>query len=194
MSTVVSTGSPRRCRRLASRHTCRPPQGDAVAAMELYAFNSEVAAAFVHPLHHVEVALRNRMHGRLAVLFGSDAWWDSAPLSDAGRRMLVTAKADLRTRREQRHLPDDMVAALSLGFWVSLLGGRYHRSLWIAALHEVFPGAARGAVHRDYQPASPCGRSRPGVPAPGPAVPGSLPGYAGAITSRMFCAVPDAHR
>lgn len=32
-----------------------------------------------------------------------------------------------------------MVAELSFGFWVSLLGGAYHNSLWTPVLHRAFP-------------------------------------------------------
>lgn len=50
----------------------RATSGDARAAIRLYDWNSVIAAAFVHPLHYVEVALRNGLHRRLCARFGSD--------------------------------------------------------------------------------------------------------------------------
>jgi hypothetical protein len=46
---------------------------------------------------------------------------------------------------------DDVVAQLTFGFWISLISGRYHRSLWIPTLHRVFLGATRGVLHEDFQ-------------------------------------------
>lgn len=103
--------------------------GDVDAALRMYARNAEIAAAFVYPLHHVEVALRNRLDRRLAEHYGSTTWWTAAPLSPAGQHMIAEAKSGGGTHAGRAPVPGDIVAALNFGFWVSLLGSRYHRTL-----------------------------------------------------------------
>ncbi|WP_246170261.1 hypothetical protein [Pseudonocardia hierapolitana] len=109
-----------------------------------------MAAAFVVPLNRLELALRNALHRRLATRFSRPDWWRSAPLNENGRRKVAEAKRNLVRLQQRPEVPDDVVAQLTLGFWVSLLSGRYHRTLWTPALHRVFPGADRGALHQDY--------------------------------------------
>lgn len=94
--------------------------------------------------------LRNRLDRRLAEHYGSTTWWTAAPLSPAGQHMIAEAKSGGGTHAGRAPVPGDIVAALNFGFWVSLLGSRYHRTLWVPALWKVFPGAARRDVHRDF--------------------------------------------
>ena len=109
-----------------------------------------------------EVALRNGMHRQLTAAYGS-AWYDNpkADLSTSTRQRIQTAKDDV-TRGGYKLDPPHLVAALTFGFWVSLLGrgglsGRpgqtksnYEMTLWRPALSRTFPHArlARAAAHR----------------------------------------------
>ena len=51
-------------------------EGDPERAVELYAWNTVVSAAFYEPLQGLEVALRNAMHVQLARCYG-EAWYDN---------------------------------------------------------------------------------------------------------------------
>lgn len=124
--------------------------GNAEAAVDLEWWNLEVAAAFVVPLNRLELALRNALHRSLTTRFSRPDWWRSAPLNENGRRKIAEAKQNLARLQRRPEAPDDVVAQLTFGFWVSLLSGRYHRTLWTPALHRVFPRAQRGALHQDY--------------------------------------------
>lgn len=124
--------------------------GNATAAIELEWWNLEVAAAFVVPLNRLELALRNALHSSLAAKFSRQDWWHSAPLDVNGRRKVADAKRQLAQLQRRPEVPDDVVAQLTFGFWVSLISSRYHRTLWTPALHRVFPGAARRALHQDF--------------------------------------------
>lgn len=124
--------------------------GDVEAAIALYRWNVEVAAAFVVPLHWVETAARNGMHARLVRYFGVEHWWDVAPLDHDGRRKVADATKTLQRRRKDPTIADAVVAELNFGFWVSLLAGRYHRTLWVPALTRVFPRRSRKEVHFDF--------------------------------------------
>jgi hypothetical protein len=125
--------------------------GDSAAAMRLYWWNVEVSEAFFVSLHWVETAFRNALHDRLRRYFGTEHWWDVAPLHHDGRAKVVAARQTSRMIAKHPGSADPVVAELSFGFWVSLLGSRYHRTIWVPALAAAFPGLARKAVHTDYR-------------------------------------------
>ena len=125
-------------------------QGDREKALHLYAWNTAISAAFYGPLQGLEVALRNAMHRQLAGCYGAD-WYDnpSAGLDAACLNRIAKAKTEV-ARAGHKPEPPRVVAALSFGFWISLLGsgGRmdqaqrradYERTLWRPALRASFP-------------------------------------------------------
>ena len=123
-------------------------RGDREKAIRLHVWNTGVSAAFYGPLQALEVALRNAMHRRLADQYG-DAWYDNgkAGLDRGALDRIVGARTEL-ARDRHRDDPHRVVAALSFGFWISLLGsggrrvdGRkanYEMSLWRPALRGAF--------------------------------------------------------
>ncbi len=112
--------------------------GDAARAARLYHWNVAVSAAFYHPLHVLELALRNSMHDRLSDHFERADWWRAAPLHPRGLQLVDQAR-ETCLRRGSLAAPDDVVTELSFGFWSFLLVSRYDRSLWRTALHRAFP-------------------------------------------------------
>ena len=125
--------------------------GDVAAAVELEWWNLEVATAFVVPLNRLELALRNALHPALCTMYSRADWWRSAPLDDNGRRKVTAARRALTSPSRVAARADDIVAQLTFGFWISLISGKYHRTLWTPSLHRVFPGAARKVLHEDFQ-------------------------------------------
>jgi len=130
-------------------------------AVRLHVWNTAVSAAFYGPLQGLEVALRNAMNRRLGERYG-EAWYDNGRAGFDGGALvrIANARADLA---RDRHRDDQhrVVAALSFGFWVSLLGpggrvaaGRranYEMTLWRPALRGAFPYRApltRRQAHR----------------------------------------------
>ena len=140
--------------------------GDRHKAMRLYTWNTAVSAAFYGPLQGLEVALRNAMHRELTARYGI-AWYDNpaCQLDTLCVKRIQKAKDDLE-RGGYPIDPPHLVADLSFGFWVSILGagGRapypdtskrnYEMTLWRPALHKAFPHARlpRRKVHQslDY--------------------------------------------
>ncbi|MCI4679002.1 Abi family protein [Rhodoblastus acidophilus] len=122
--------------------------GDRERALRLYTWNTAVSAAFYGPLQGLEVALRNAVHRELSAKYGAD-WYDNSACDlDAGTQArIAAARADLLRDRYVDD-PPHMVAALSFGFWVGLLGagGRlsgfgkanYEMTLWRPALYRAF--------------------------------------------------------
>ena len=132
--------------------------GDRDRAVRLYRWNSMASSAFFGPIHMLEVSLRNAIHEQLADTWSTQWWTDPrCRLTATHTTMVHQAIADLQ-RQKHATAPPDVVAALSFGFWVSLLGsgGRganYETNLWRPALHLAFPNrphpSRRKAVHRE---------------------------------------------
>ncbi|WNJ87965.1 hypothetical protein [Bosea sp. 685] len=133
--------------------------GDREKAVRLYTWNTAVSAAFYGPLQGLEIALRNAMHRELAALYGVD-WYDNPAtgLDMGSLNRISAARSDLR-RDGYADDPPHIVAALSFGFWVALLGagGRlvvggkanYEMTVWRPAVFRAFPHVkiSRKAAH-----------------------------------------------
>jgi hypothetical protein len=124
--------------------------GDVEAAIALEWWNLEVATAFIVPLNRLELALRNALHPAMRTAFRRSDWWASAPLDVNGRRKVADARRAL-TSSHAADRSDDVVAQLTFGFWISLISGKYHRTLWAPTLHRVFPGVHRKTLHQEFQ-------------------------------------------
>ncbi|WP_262061469.1 hypothetical protein [Streptomyces sp. STR69] len=132
----------------------RAAHGDAQAAERLYWWNAEVSATLLGPLHCLELALRNALHNALVRHHGRPDWWVVAPLNAGGRRLVDDAERSFgRHSRSRPTTPDDVVAKLSFGFWVSLIShsSGYDRTFWVPVLHSAFPHyrGRRDDLHRD---------------------------------------------
>jgi len=109
-------------------------------AFALYEWNAELCGAFYMPLQAVEVALRNSFHRELQASFGID--WPLEPKFlgvDIGlHKTIDDAKQQVRASKCQLDTPH-VVAALSFGFWTTLLSKRLTDAIWLPALHRAFP-------------------------------------------------------
>jgi len=135
--------------------------GDRERAIRLHAWNTALCAAFYGPLQGLEVALRNAMHRRLIQRYGP-TWYDNPDLGlDRGAVSRIRDTRSELARGSHEEAPPRIVAMLSFGFWVSLLGpgGRieagskanYEMTLWRPALRGVFAHRAtltRRQAHR----------------------------------------------
>nr|WP_242463571.1 Abi family protein [Rhodothalassium salexigens] len=138
--------------------------GDRAEAVRLYTWNTAVSAAFYGPLQALEIALRNAMNRELARVYGP-AWYDSAKAGlDSGCLARVDqTKQGLRKDKYPEDAPH-VIASLSFGFWVSLLGrggvidrktetkANYEMTLWRPALRHAFPHATNITRKKVHQP------------------------------------------
>lgn len=140
--------------------------GDRTLALRLYTWNTAVSAAFYGPLQGLEVAMRNAMHRNLTAKYGSEWYNNPACGFDAGTQKRIDSAKSTLDRSPYPVDPPHVVAELSFGFWVSLLGrgGRgtapdyrkksYDMTLWRPALYKAFPHSrlSRADTHRplDY--------------------------------------------
>jgi hypothetical protein len=116
-------------------------------AHRLYLWNAAVGQSFHFPLQTAEVALRNVVHQALAAIYGPN-WTQSA----ACRATLHPDRVNDITKAERRHYgiyqvapsTPQIVASLSLGFWVSLLRRQYNQTIWATQIGAAFPHLRTG--------------------------------------------------
>ena len=122
--------------------------GDRERALQLYLWNTAASAAFYGPLQGLEVVLRNAIHRQLSGRYGS-AWYTNLDTGlDRGALGRIRQAISELTRAGSPNDVPLILATLSFGFWVSLLGsggrlesGRkanYEMTLWRPALRQVF--------------------------------------------------------
>lgn len=132
--------------------------GDPSRALALYEWNSEISAALLRDLAHVEVALRNAYDRALSGRWPGPPHWTSAgsavfpPLLRTRSRRQVDVNARSRDAL-QRALTKaggpgapagKVIAELTFGFWRYLSSAAHEKSLWVPALHRAFrPGTDR---------------------------------------------------
>ena len=129
--------------------------GERGLAVSLYTWNTAISAAFYGPLQALEVALRNSMNRNLVTAYGAK-WYDNVAvgLDSGGLARISETKRELPKGKYPID-PPHVVASLSFGFWVSLLGAggfidwqtkqkaNYEMTLWRPALRKAFPHAAK---------------------------------------------------
>lgn len=127
--------------------------GDRRAALKHYEHNTRLSEALYTPLQGLEVCLRNSMSLELAALLGAN-WYDNGhgvfqyPITemiDRAKRSLIQDGKTINMGR--------MIAELSFGFWVSVLGPRYDTPLWVGGMRKAFPHRPKGVERADVQKA-----------------------------------------
>ena len=118
------------------------------AGIARYLWNIQLSESLYPALQGVEVTLRNSIHGVATEVFSSDRWFNTilvAPETD----VLANARKRLAGQGKRAN-PDNLVSALSFGFWVNLFYSRYEQKLWPRLLKEVFPYIPAGIRRRNY--------------------------------------------
>ncbi len=111
-------------------------RGDKRKAFHLYTYNIALGSAFYGPLQALEISLRNAASEGLTANFGT-RWFESSVLDVKQRNSVTDAKAKLKLECVKT-TPGQLVASLTLGFWVALFAKRYEVTLWRPALHQCF--------------------------------------------------------
>ena len=113
-----------------------------------YVWNIALSESLYPALQGVEITLRNSVNDSATGKFNDDNWFDHI-LVARETRSLENAKARLRSQNKNSY-PDDLIAALSLGFWVNLFYRSYEQKLWPRLLKEVFPYMPGHLRQRNY--------------------------------------------
>jgi hypothetical protein len=127
-------------------------KGDESLALALHDWNTEVSAAFMVPLAHVIIGVRNRFYDSIATRNGKN-WLTTATWLQRFERNTVSNITGYISGRSATTgvigpiVPGAIVAELPLHFWVALTSTRYDKSIWRSSLASVFPREARPPIH-----------------------------------------------
>jgi len=98
-------------------------QGHVDQALELYAWNMEVSAAFMVPLHLCEVAIRNAAGDAIEAVHGANWPWVNGfirSLPVPRRQTDYDPQRNLRTVAGRQPTVGKVVSELNFAFWVSI--------------------------------------------------------------------------
>lgn len=111
-------------------------------ALALYAWNAQVSAAMLAPLHICEVSIRNAISEAIEAAHGPQWPWSagfvrSLPSPAAG----YNARADLLSVRTSKTTAGQVIADLKFVFWQTMVTSRFDARLWEHHLRSAFPHA-----------------------------------------------------
>ncbi|WP_233234357.1 hypothetical protein [Bordetella sp. LUAb4] len=117
------------------------PQGDH-AALDLYAWNAQVAAAFLAPLHICEVTLRNAVAAAIEAKYGENWPWSAGfEQSLATPLRGYNSRKDLFSARQPFQVGQvgKVIAESKFMFWQSMFTKRHDHRIWNQQLMRVLP-------------------------------------------------------
>ncbi len=123
-------------------------------ALSLYERNTRLSEAFYTALQGMEICLRNKLNEQLTNRFGAE-WFrpGRTPLQNDAVESIRDVFNNLRIATRSI-TAGDLVAELSFGFWIGLLGPRYDATIWrqsiYLAFHENGARMARKRVHSRF--------------------------------------------
>lgn len=114
-------------------------------ALELYAWNAQIAAAFMHPLHICEVVVRNGVSDALEAVYGANWPWSPGFLrSLPNPRVGYSMHKDLIAATRGNPTTGKVIPELKFVFWQKMFTSRYDARLWGPHLSRVFPKLPAG--------------------------------------------------
>lgn len=139
----------------------RATDGDRERASALYAWNTEISAAFYTPLQFAEIGTRNGAVEAITAEFG-DEWHRSRGFQLAIRERVgkhLRPRRDLSVLLERFTAAGGVVAELKFAFWQHLFVAAQDSRLWNRHMRNAFPGIplersvvnARQQIHDDIQ-------------------------------------------
>lgn len=134
--------------RLKSYEILCPGKGDA-DIIGAYHWNLLICQTLYPFIHSVEIGLRNAIHHAATKKFETEFWFDTVVTDGKSKAILQDTKNDL-SRRFKHVSASDIVAALTFGFWTTLLKQKTYTDqfnphrLWPDLIPYVFPNYSRG--------------------------------------------------
>lgn len=109
-------------------------------ALALYAWNAQVSAAMMAPLHVCEVVVRNAVSDALTAVYGPDWPWSqvftrSLPHPTQG----YSARGDLIKIRAAQPTTGKVIPELKFVFWQTMFTSRFDVRVWQPCLRSVMP-------------------------------------------------------
>lgn len=98
----------------------RPVGGSDLEMLVNYFWNVELCKALYPSIHALEISLRNSIHSAASIHYNTPFWFDIPDVLLEGQVALIQVARGKLAERGKPQTSDDIVAALMLGFWVSL--------------------------------------------------------------------------
>jgi hypothetical protein len=129
-----------------------PSESTLKDALALYAWNAQVSAAMLAPLHMCEVVIRNAVSDALIAVYGAQWPWEPAfrrSLPNPPRRF--SALRELNRACTDQTRTSKVVAELKMIFWQKMFTGRFDTRLWNAHLRAVMPNMDESKTVQDLR-------------------------------------------
>lgn len=138
----------------------RPGGGSDIEMVINYLWNIELNKALYPCLQVLEVSLRNSIHTAATVHYGTPNWFDQPDVLLEGQVEKIMEAREKLTRAARPHTADDIVAALTFGFWVALFNSPYELPLPPAPSNRLTWFDARSRPSALFQAAFPSAPNR----------------------------------
>lgn len=110
-----------------------------VGALALYAWNSQVSAAMLSPLHMCEVVIRNAVSDAITEEYG-DRWpWNPAFVGSLPSAGKFNMRAHLLVQRKGKSTTGKVIPELAFVFWEKMFTGRFDGQIWNHHLAHILP-------------------------------------------------------
>jgi len=97
-----------------------------IATLALYAWNAQVSAALLAPLHICEVVVRNAVSDTLEAIYGARwPWSNGFEQSLPDPRLGYSQRKDLQQARSRAQTTGKVIPELKFVFWQKMFTGRY---------------------------------------------------------------------
>lgn len=119
-------------------------QGHIEDALELYAWNAEISAAFMVPLHLCEVAIRNAAAEAIEAVHGTNWPWVNGfirSLPVPRRPIDYDPQRNLQQVANRQPTVGKVVSDLNFAFWEKVFTQGQDSRIWDAHFRAVLPGA-----------------------------------------------------
>ena len=99
-------------------------------AIARYLYNIELCKSLYPLINIFEVTLRNSIDSVLVNFFNNPDWNNTIPLNQTELAMITDAQLKIK-RNGKKYSHGRLVAELTLGFWVALMGRKYNQELYL---------------------------------------------------------------
>ncbi|GAA4406827.1 hypothetical protein [Tsukamurella soli] len=136
------------------RVTPKTGEGAAQAALRLYRWNIEIAAALWPVTHIMEVAVRNAVSDAVTEVHGHRWTHDAAfhsRLPNPSRSSVYSPRRDIKAIAGRYDTPGKVIPEVKMKFWEQMFTARHDRDIWSHHLTDVFPHLPAGVSYQEHR-------------------------------------------
>jgi len=128
--------------RIETYEAATPGDPTLSSALALYAWNAQVSAALLAPLHICEVSIRNAISEAIAAAHGPQWPWSAGFVRSLPNPLVgYSARSDLLSSRVNKTTTGQVIADLKFVFWQTMFTSRFDARLWAHHLRIALPYA-----------------------------------------------------